>query len=63
MNIHENIEYFDMPEVLRGKYQDFTQADISKIRNAGYKKPITDISDAVTDYISNYLNTPDPYLK
>jgi ADP-L-glycero-D-manno-heptose 6-epimerase len=63
MNIPENIEYFDMPEVLRGKYQDFTQADISKIRNAGYKKPITDISDAVTDYISNYLNTPDPYLK
>ncbi len=63
MNIPEKIEYFEMPEVLRGKYQDFTQADMSKIKKAGYNKPPTDISVAVIDYVSNYLNTPDPYLK
>ncbi len=63
MNIPEKIEYFEMPEVLRGKYQDFTQADMSKIKKAGYNKPPTDISDAVIDYVSNYMNTPDQYLK
>jgi ADP-L-glycero-D-manno-heptose 6-epimerase len=63
MNIPEKIEYFEMPEVLRGKYQDFTQADMSKIKKAGYNKPPTDISEAVIDYVSNYMNTPDPYLK
>ena len=63
MNLPEKIEYFEMPEVLRGKYQDYTQADITKIRKAGYSKPLYEISDAVIDYVSNYLNTPNPYLK
>ena len=58
----ENIEYFEMPEVLQGKYQDFTQANMAKLINAGYKKEITKIGDAVTDYISGYLNTDNPYL-
>lgn len=58
-----NIEYFDMPEVLRNKYQDFTQADMTKIRKAGYKKEFMKINDAVTDYVKNYLNTENPYLK
>jgi ADP-L-glycero-D-manno-heptose 6-epimerase len=56
LGIKENIEYFDMPEVLKNKYQNFTQADISKIRKAGYSNKITGIKDAVTDYVSNYLN-------
>jgi len=55
LGLVENIEYFDMPDVLKNKYQNFTQADISKIRKAGYSKNITSINDAVTDYISNYL--------
>ncbi|MBN1633869.1 MAG: ADP-glyceromanno-heptose 6-epimerase [Ignavibacteria bacterium] len=62
LGIKENIEYFEMPEILQGKYQDFTQANIKKLLNAGYKKEITKISDAVTDYISGYLNTDNPYL-
>jgi ADP-L-glycero-D-manno-heptose 6-epimerase len=63
LGVKENIEYFDMPEILRGKYQDFTQAEITKLRQSGYKKEITDIKSAVTDYVKNYLNTEDPYLK
>jgi len=62
LGVKENIEYFEMPEVLQGKYQDFTQANMTKLLNSGYKKEFTKISDAVTDYISNYLNTDNPYL-
>lgn len=62
LGIRENIEYFDMPEVLRGRYQDFTQANMDKIRKAGYKKDFTNIEDAVSDYVKNYLDTDYPYL-
>ena len=50
-----DIEYIDMPEILRGKYQYFTQADISKLRKAGYSKPFTRLEDAVRDY-ERYLS-------
>lgn len=33
-----NVEYIPMPEILKGKYQDFTEADISKLRKIGYDK-------------------------
>lgn len=62
LGLKEDIEYFDMPERLKEKYQDYTQADITKIRNAGYDEPITKIEEAVTDYVKNYLNTNNPYL-
>ena len=48
------IEYIEMPEVLRDKYQYFTQADISKIRTAGYTQAITPLEEAVRDY-AGYL--------
>ena len=49
------IEFIDMPEVLRGKYQYFTQADVAKLRAAGYARPMTPLPDAVRDYVQNYL--------
>ncbi len=49
------IEYVDMPEAIREKYQYFTQADIHKLRAAGYAAPITSLEDAVRDYVVNYL--------
>lgn len=45
------IEYIEMPEVLRPRYQYFTQADMTKLRNAGYTKPFTKLEDAVADYV------------
>ena len=63
LGVNENIEYFDMPEILKEKYQYYTKADISKIRKAGYIDKITNIEQAVEDYAGNYLNTSDPYLK
>jgi ADP-L-glycero-D-manno-heptose 6-epimerase len=49
------IEFIDMPEVLRDKYQYFTQADIAKLRASGYTRPMTPLNEAVGDYVRNYL--------
>ncbi len=51
----KNIEYVEMPDSIRDKYQYHTLADISKIRKAGYSKPITSLDEAVSDYVKNYL--------
>jgi ADP-L-glycero-D-manno-heptose 6-epimerase len=50
-----NIEYIEMPESIRDKYQYFTQANIGKLRSAGYTKAITPLEDAVRDYVVHYL--------
>ncbi len=49
------IEYIDMPESIRDKYQYFTQANIGKLHSSGYDRPITSLEDAVRDYVVNYL--------
>ena len=49
------IDYIDMPEPIREKYQYFTQADIRKLLATGYDSPITALEDAVCDYVANYL--------
>jgi ADP-L-glycero-D-manno-heptose 6-epimerase len=49
------IEFIDMPEALRAKYQYYTKADISKLRASGYDRAITPLADAVADYVGNYL--------
>lgn len=50
-----NIEYIDMPESMRENYQYLTEADISKIRRAGYSKALTSLEDGIYDYVNNYL--------
>jgi ADP-L-glycero-D-manno-heptose 6-epimerase len=50
-----NIEFIEMPEHLRGKYQYQTKADISKLLAAGYEHGFTPLADAVNDYVENYL--------
>jgi ADP-L-glycero-D-manno-heptose 6-epimerase len=55
MGKEPNIEYIDMPEAIRNQYQYFTQADITKLRTAGYKEQITSLEDAIGDYVQNYL--------
>ena len=56
-----NIDFVDMPESIRGKYQYFTEANLMKLRSAGYDKPIMNVQDGVKDYIQNYL-LKDVYL-
>ena len=50
-----SIEYVEMPEAIREKYQYFTQADIRKLLGTGYTRPVTPLEDAVHDYVVNYL--------
>src|SRR5580704_15942223 len=55
LNKKSKIEFIEMPETIRDKYQYFTQADISKLRAAGCKEKITSLENAVADYVRNYL--------
>jgi ADP-L-glycero-D-manno-heptose 6-epimerase len=50
-----NIDYVELPDHLKTKYQYFTEADISKIKKAGYTQPSFSLEDGVTDYVKNYL--------
>lgn len=50
-----NIEFIDMPLDIRDKYQYFTEANMNKLRNAGYDKPFSSLEEGVTDYVKNYL--------
>ncbi len=56
------IEYFDMPSAIRGKYQYFTQAEMQKLREAGYECEITSLEQGISDYVKNYLMPDNPYL-
>jgi ADP-L-glycero-D-manno-heptose 6-epimerase len=49
------IEFVDMPELLRGKYQYFTQANIAKLQSTGFARPLAPLEDAVRDYVQGYL--------
>lgn len=55
MGIAENIEYFEMPQDLKGKYQNYTCADMSRYLNAGLEGAAWSIEDAVKDYVQHYL--------
>lgn len=61
MDREPNIEFIDMPEDLRGKYQYFTQASMDKLKQAGYDRPFMELEDGVADYVRNYLVQDDPY--
>ncbi|MBV9996797.1 MAG: ADP-glyceromanno-heptose 6-epimerase [Caulobacteraceae bacterium] len=45
------IDYFDMPEALRPRYQYFTEARLERLRAAGYDGQFTSLEDGVADYV------------
>ncbi|MGC9342058.1 MAG: ADP-glyceromanno-heptose 6-epimerase [Bacteroidales bacterium] len=49
------IEFIDTPEDIRDKYQYFTEADMSKLRSAGYKDGFKSLSKGIPDYVKKYL--------
>jgi ADP-L-glycero-D-manno-heptose 6-epimerase len=55
MEREAHIEYIEMPESIRDKYQYSTQADIGKLLSTSYDARITPLDAAVRDYIVNYL--------
>ncbi len=54
-NKTENICFVDTPTDIREKYQYFTEANVWKLRNAGYEKPFFTLEAGITDYVTNYL--------
>lgn len=52
---HPNIEFIDTPIDIRDKYQYFTEANMDKLRKAGYRKVFMSLEDGVNDYVRNYL--------
>jgi ADP-L-glycero-D-manno-heptose 6-epimerase len=55
------IHFIEMPESIRDKYQYFTEANLSRLRSAGYAAPVTSLENSVGDYVRNYL-VPDRRL-
>jgi ADP-L-glycero-D-manno-heptose 6-epimerase len=56
-----DIQYVDMPESIRNAYQYFTQADMRKLRAAGYEKPFHSLEEGVADYVQAHLTQDDPF--
>ena len=50
-----HIEFIEMPENIRDKYQYYTQASIEKLKATGYQGPQFTLEEAVKDYVQNYL--------
>lgn len=57
LDMPADIEYIDTPEDIRDKYQYFTEANMQKLKDAGYTQPFTSIEDGVGDYVKHYLTT------
>lgn len=57
---HE-VEFVETPQAIRDKYQYFTQADLTRLRALGYDAAATPLEAGVGAYVSQYLNTDDPY--
>lgn len=52
------IEYCDFPPTLKGRYQSFTEADISALRGVGYEKDFFSVEQGVSRYIARLLEKP-----
>lgn len=61
LDLPRNVEFVEMPEHLRDRYQYFTEADLGRIRETGYDKDASTLTGSVADYIQNYL-VPDKHL-
>ncbi len=56
LSLEPVIEYIDMPPEIKDKYQYFTQADLRKLKKAGYKQKFYTLEEAVKDYVGYLKN-------
>ncbi len=61
LGLDPKIDFIDLPDALKGKYQYYTRASLDKLRAAGYAKPTTSLEDGLQLYVQNYLEFADPY--
>lgn len=57
-----SVQYIEMPSEIRDKYQYFTQAEMERLRAAGYVDAFHSLEDGVKDYVQNYLARDDQYF-
>jgi len=57
----DEIDYIPMPPAIRDKYQYYTQAEMGRLRAAGYTAPFTPLEEGVADYVTRHLATSDPH--
>lgn len=55
LGLEPNIEYIDMPEHLKKKYQYYTKAEMGQLRSAGYDKEFMDLEAGAKDYVLAHL--------
>jgi len=63
MGKEPHIDYVDMPEALKGKYQNFTQADMGWLQRENCPVAFTPLEQGVADYVRGYLAQDDPFLE
>lgn len=56
LDLQPDIEFIDMPEDIRDKYQYFTEASMDKLKAAGYTAAFYSLEEGVDDYVRNYLS-------
>jgi ADP-L-glycero-D-manno-heptose 6-epimerase len=56
-----SIDWVDTPLAIRDRYQYFTQANMERLRAAGYDRPFVSVAEGVRDYVDRHLGTDDPY--
>ncbi|MDO9586262.1 MAG: ADP-glyceromanno-heptose 6-epimerase [Syntrophales bacterium] len=62
MGSEPEIEYIDMPPAVRDQYQYYTEAKMEKLKTAGCPVQFRSLEETVLDYVTDYLQKPDPYL-
>lgn len=61
LKLQTQVEYIETPENIRSQYQNFTEAEMGKLAQAGFDCKFTSLEDGVRDYIQNHLERPDAY--
>lgn len=62
LGLETNIKYISMPEELKKKYQNYTQANIGKLKKVGCNTKFMSLEKSIEDYIKNYLEKENQYL-
>jgi ADP-L-glycero-D-manno-heptose 6-epimerase len=61
MEVPVQIEYIPTPENIRDTYQYFTEAEMRKLREAGYRREFTPLETGVANYVQGFLLTGESF--
>ena len=61
LGLDPQVEFIDLPDALKGKYQYYTCATLDKLSAAGYNRPATSLEDGLAQYVKQYLAGEDQY--